>query len=86
MNTALGLTLQDSHNGTIGGHLTTLLGRIAQVGDRLRVGPYDVVVEKMSGLAVGQLCFIPRLEKRAAVEDAAAAEDGGKGPTEGRPG
>jgi CBS domain containing-hemolysin-like protein len=64
VNAALGLDIQDSHNGTVGGHLTMLLGRIAQVGDRLRVGSYDVLVEHMSGLAVGQVSFVPRVEKR----------------------
>lgn len=84
VNTALGLNLQDPHNGTIGGHLTTLLGRIAQVGDRLRLGSYDVVVEKMSGLAVGQVCFIPRPDKRPTPEDAPVTEDTPRNPGDGR--
>jgi len=69
VNQALGLTIQDPDNGTLGGHLTMLLGRLAQVGDRLRLGPYEVVVEQLAGLAVGQVSFHPRPDKPRATGD-----------------
>ncbi|MBI5494434.1 MAG: HlyC/CorC family transporter [Deltaproteobacteria bacterium] len=69
VNQALGLTVQDPDNGTLGGHLTMLLGRLAQVGDRVRLGPYDVVVEQMNGLAVGQVSFVLRADKRPGGDD-----------------
>jgi CBS domain containing-hemolysin-like protein len=79
VNSALGLTVQDVHNGTLGGHLTMLLGRLAQVGDRVRLGPYDVVVEQMAGLAVGTVSFVPRAETPTAPRPDVTRDTGRKG-------
>jgi CBS domain containing-hemolysin-like protein len=76
VNTRLGTTIQDPQNATVGGHVTTLLGRIAQVGDRVRVGNHDVVVEKMSRLVVDQVRFVPRPPGDAAPDGAAPSPRG----------
>ena len=80
VNPALGLSIEDANNGTLGGHLTMLLGRLAQVGDRLRVGQYDVLVEQMNGLAVGQVSFTPRLENKRPGADEGTDERPRAGP------
>lgn len=64
VNRILGLEIHDPLNSTLGGHITMKLGRIAQVGDRVRVGKFEVVVEQMARLAVGQVTFVPVPENR----------------------
>jgi CBS domain containing-hemolysin-like protein len=84
VNQALGLTIEDPNNGTLGGHLTMLLGRLGQVGDRLKVAQYEVVVEQMNGLAVGLVSFTPRVEtKRTGSDDGNDERGRSPGPENG---
>lgn len=54
----LGVALEDKENDTVGGHIMTLLGRTAQVGDELTVaGEYRVHVVGMKGLQITDLLF-----------------------------
>lgn len=62
VNRELGLEIEDEENDTIGGHVVTRLGRLAQPGDRVTVGPYDVCVQNIEGRRVQTLEFIPRPE------------------------
>ena len=75
VNQALGINIVDPHNGTLGGHITMLLGRLAQVGDRVRVGTYEVAVEQLEGLAVGTVSFIPRQDAGSGASGSAKGDD-----------
>jgi CBS domain containing-hemolysin-like protein len=56
-----GLSVTDPSGSTLGGYVTSLLGRLPQKGDEVRIGNYDVkVVSLVRGRAVGRL----RLSKR----------------------
>jgi CBS domain containing-hemolysin-like protein len=56
-----GLAVTDPTGSTLGGYVTSLLGRLPQKGDEVRIGNYDVkVVSLVRGRAVGRL----RLSKR----------------------
>jgi CBS domain containing-hemolysin-like protein len=56
-----GLAVTDPSGSTLGGYVTSLLGRMPQKGDEVRIGGYDVkVVSLVRGRAVGRL----RLSKR----------------------
>lgn len=58
-----GLSVTDPSGSTLGGYVTSLLGRLPQKGDEVRIGNYDVkVVSLVRGRAVGRL----RLSKRPA--------------------
>jgi CBS domain containing-hemolysin-like protein len=51
-----GLTVNDLTGSTLGGYVTSLLGRMPQKGDEVRIGTYDVrVVSLVRGRAVGRL-------------------------------
>jgi len=55
------LSVTDPSGSTLGGYVTSLLGRMPQKGDEVRIGGYDVkVVSLVRGRAVGRL----RLSKR----------------------
>jgi CBS domain containing-hemolysin-like protein len=54
----LKITIEDKENDTMGGHIMMLLGRTAQVGDKLTVaGKYRVHVVGMKGLQITDLVF-----------------------------
>ena len=54
----LKVTIEDKENDTMGGHIMMLLGRTAQVGDKLTVaGEYRVHVVGMKGLQITDLVF-----------------------------
>lgn len=56
-----GLAITDLTGSTLGGYVTSLLGRMPQKGDEVRIGTYDVrVVSLVRGRAVGRL----RLSRR----------------------
>lgn len=59
VNRELGTAIEDTENDTIGGHVVTRLGRLAQPGDTVVVGSYDVFVRDVEGRRVQTLEFIP---------------------------
>lgn len=57
-----GLTVTDPSGSTLGGYVTSMIGRLPQKGDQVRIGHYDVrVISLVRGRAVNRL----RLSKRA---------------------
>ena len=46
---------EDEDEDTIGGHVTARLGRLARVGDQVRVGPYLATVRDISRRRVRRL-------------------------------
>jgi len=63
---------EDENEDTIGGHVTARLGRLAKVGDQVRVGPYLATVRDVSRRRVRRLRLEPALD--AAIETASAEE------------
>jgi putative hemolysin len=61
----LDIGIEDHENDTIGGHVVTRLGRLAQPGDAVVVGPFEVRVLRVEGRRVNTLEFIPRPDLRA---------------------
>ena len=57
---------EDENEDTIGGHVTARLGRLAKVGDQVRVGPYVATVRDVSRRRVRRL----RLEPATGEDDA----------------
>ena len=58
----LGLT-DDGTDDTIGGHVVSLLGRLPQEGDRLKIGDYHVKVVEVANRRVVRLCFERKSEE-----------------------
>ena len=50
---------QDEGEETVGGHVTALLGRLARVGDQVRLGDHRVVVTAVVGHRIDRLRFEP---------------------------
>ena len=72
LNEMTDLELESDEVTTIGGYVTHQLGHFPKVGEKLRVGPYEVTATKVETRRVAQLHFL-RVEKPADEEDAAAA-------------
>ncbi|MGH7897758.1 MAG: hemolysin family protein, partial [Candidatus Binatia bacterium] len=72
VNGKLGLGLEEADARTVGGYVTEELGRIARVGDRVRVNGRELRVLEMKGRRVAKV-----LVAEPSAEQAAAAEPGG---------
>jgi CBS domain containing-hemolysin-like protein len=67
-----GLTVTDPAGSTLGGYVTSLLGRLPQKGDEVRIGSYDVkVISLVRGRAVHRL----RLSRRPPTPKPEAPEE-----------
>ncbi len=67
-----GLTVTDPAGSTLGGYVTSLLGRLPQKGDEVRIGNYDVkVISLVRGRAVHRL----RLSRRSPTPKPEAPEE-----------
>ncbi len=58
---------EDENEDTIGGHVTARLGRLAKVGDQVRVGPYVATVREVSRHRVRRLRLEPAPDAEAEV-------------------
>ncbi|MBI4444640.1 MAG: HlyC/CorC family transporter [Acidobacteria bacterium] len=57
LESELGIKVEDEENDTIAGHVMTLLGRVAHVGDVVEVKGFRVRVVGMEGLQITDLMF-----------------------------
>ncbi len=65
-----GIEIENDEVTTIGGHVTHLLGHLPKVGEKVRIGEYEVVTLKADSRRIYQLRFTRRPE-----EDDSASED-----------
>ncbi|MBI4870272.1 MAG: HlyC/CorC family transporter [Candidatus Riflebacteria bacterium] len=62
----LGVELDDPDNVTLGGHVQRILGRLAEAGDQVRVGPLQVSVDEVKQHRPGRI-RIKRVDRAPAV-------------------
>jgi CBS domain containing-hemolysin-like protein len=71
LNDLTDLHLESDEVTTVGGYVTHILGHFPKMGEKLRVGDYEVTTTKVEARRVGQLYF-KRLEKTKEEAEAAA--------------
>jgi CBS domain containing-hemolysin-like protein len=64
LNDLTDLDLESDEVTTVGGYVTHALGHFPKVGEKMRIGPYEVTTTKVEARRVGQLHF-KRVEKAA---------------------
>ena len=73
LNDLCDLELESDEVTTVGGYVTHALGHFPKLGEKLRVGPYEVTATKIEARRVGQLYF-KKVEKSAEDEAAVLSE------------